>query len=142
MYTDSDLMMASAQAAYGSAGTVYGPYSVDMGDTGKYADLGKGRPVAVQFTVDTAFAGTTGSLILFQVLADVDLTMDASSKIIVQTGPIPVTALTIGKVVTIPIPAGVIPLFGTTYDHLGVAIETTTQTSSAGAVTAVVVMDW
>ena len=142
MYVDKHTMIANAESVYGSAGTQYCDYSIDLGNTGQYADLGKGRPVAVIVTVDTAFAGTSGSLITFQVMADVDLTIDASSKIIAQSGPYPVTALTIGKMIAIPIPAGSLPLFGTTYDHIGMAVLTSDQTSSAGAITAHVAMDW
>jgi hypothetical protein len=142
MYVDSDTLIANAENVYGSAGTQYCDYSIDLGTTGKYADLGEGRPVAVVVTVDTAFAGTTGSLITFQVLADVDATIDASSKIIAQSGPYPVTALTAGKKISIPIPAGSLPLFGTTYDHIGMGVLTSDQTSSAGAITVHVAMDW
>jgi hypothetical protein len=142
MYVDKNLMMTNALAAYGSAGTVYGDYSIDLKDTGKYADLGEGTPVAVVFTVDTAFAGTSGSLITFQVLIDSDLTIDASSKIVAQSGPIPVTALPAGKVIAVPISAGVIQAFGSTYDHLGVGFLTSVQTSSAGAASSFVAFDW
>lgn len=139
MYVDKHTMMANALAAYTTQNAiVYGDYSIDLGTTGKYADLGAGRPVAVVFTVDTAFVGA-GASVTFNVLCDVDLTMDASSVIVASTGAIAITSLTAGKVIVVPIPKGVL---GSTYDHLGVSFLSTGAATTAGACSAFVAMDW
>jgi hypothetical protein len=133
MYVDANLLMADAQNFYGSAGTVYSSSSVDLQTTGVLNDIGRGKTIAAVFCVTTAFAGTTGSHITFQVMADSDLTIDASSKIIAQSGTFDVGDLTAGTVVTVPIGAGALTKYGNTYDHIGVACLTADQTSSAGA---------
>jgi hypothetical protein len=134
MYIDSGLKVMDAQTAYTTAAAlIYSASSVDVGNTGRYSDLGKGQPVAMKFAVTTAFAGTTGCLFTFQIRADVDLTIDASSVILAETGPLEVTSLTKGTIISIPFPAGV---QGSTYDHIGASILTTVQNGSAGAVDA------
>jgi hypothetical protein len=142
MYVDKNLMIASAEDVYGSAGTQYCDYSVDLTTTGVLNDIGLGKPVAVVFCVTTAFAGTSGSHITFQVLADVDLTMDVSSKIIAQSGIFDVGDLAVGSVVVVPIASGALAKYGKTYDHIGAAVLTADQTSSAGAVDAFIAFDW
>jgi len=140
MYVDKNLLMTNAQTAFTTAAAyIYGDYSIDLKTTGRYGDIGAGKPVAVVFTVDTAFAGTAGCLITFQIRCDVDLTIDASSVIVAQTAAIAVTALTAGRVIVLPIPAGIL---GSTYDHLGVSFLTSTQNGSAGAVSSFVAFDW
>lgn len=140
MYVDSDTMMANAQTAYTTTGAyIYGDYSIDLGTTGKYADLGKGRPVAVVFTVDTAFTSAGSATITFQVRCDTDATIDSGSVVVAQTGAIAVANLTAGTVIVVPIPAGVL---GSTYDHIGVSFLTGTADGTAGACTAFVAMDW
>jgi hypothetical protein len=133
MYVDKNLMIASAEDVYGSAGTQYCDYSVDLQTYGLINDIGKGKPVAVVFCVTTSFAGTTGSHITFQVLGDIDLTMDASSKIIAQSGVFDYSDLTAGTIVTVPIGRGALTAYGKTFDHIGAAVLTADQTSSAGA---------
>jgi hypothetical protein len=142
MYVDKNLLIADAEDVYGSAGTQYCDYSVDLGTTGVLNDIGKGKTVAVVFCVTTAFAGTTGSHITFQVMADSDLTIDSGSKIIAQSGVFDVGDLTAGTVVTVPIGAGALTKYGNTYDHIGAAVLTADQTSSAGAVDAFVAFDY
>jgi hypothetical protein len=140
-YVDEDLWVARAETMYGSAGTVYGAYSVDLGTTGYINDIGKGKPIYLVVCVSTAFAGTTGSHITFQVLADADLTMDASSKIIAQSGTFDVGDLTKGTVVVIPVGSATLTKYGNTYDHIGMACLTADQTSSAGTVDAYFTFD-
>lgn len=142
MYVDKNLLIASAEDVYGSAGTQYCDYSVDLTTTGVLNDIGMGKPVAVVVCVTTSFAGTTGSHITFQVMADVDLTIDASSKIIAQSGVFDYSDLTAGTVVTIPIGRGALTAYGKTYDHIGLAVLTADQTSSAGAIDAFIAFDF
>ena len=133
-YVDYDLKVMDAKTAYTTAtALIYSASSVDIGNTGKYADLGKGQPLAMKFAVTTAFAGTTGCLFTFQIRADVDATIDASSVILAESGPLGVASLTKGTIITIPFPAGV---QGSTYDHIGASVLTTAQNGSAGAVDA------
>jgi len=140
MYVDKNLMVMSAQASYGVATNVtYSAYSIDLLTTGRYGDIGKGKPVAMIFTVDTAFAGTAGAFVTFQVRVDTDLTIDTNSVIVCQTGTIAITALTAGAVIVLPIAAGII---GSTYDHLGASVLISTQTTTAGAVSAFIGFDY
>ena len=140
MYVDKNTMMMSAQTAYSTTGAyIYGSYSYDCGTTGRYGDIGKGKPVAVIFTVDTGFTSAGSATITFQIRCDTDLTIDSNSVIVAQTGAIAVESLPAGTVIVLPIPAGIL---GSTYDHLGVSTLTGTADGTAGAVTAFIGFDW
>jgi len=141
MYVDYNLLMANSEDVYGSAGTSYADYSIDLKTTGVYSDIGKGRSAVLVVNVETAFAGTSGSYICFQLLADIDLTIDGSSRVVAQSGIYNVTELVAGTVIKVPIPAGSISLFGNTYDHIGVGVATSAQTSSAGTISAFIALE-
>ena len=114
---------------------VYGDQTINLGST---KDPGGGRPMYMVIVIDEAFASasSTGTVVFALVdEADVDI-CDSGSIEIVQTDPLVVTRLPLGKVIVIPIPAGLI-----TQQYLGVRGKVGTDTIDTGTVTAFLALD-
>ena len=132
MYVDDLLLICEGQQMVGSsAATDYSEATINL--SGVVGDPGSGAPLYMIVVVTTAFAssGSTAT-VTFQVRdeADVDV-LDSGSTIIVQTDAIIVTTLTEGKVLCIPLPAGLI-----TQQYLGLSCLYGGETVTAGNIDA------
>jgi len=134
MYVDDTLLICDNQEMIGSSTTDYSLYAVNLGTT---RDVGKGEPAFLVINVTTAFAsGTSTGTVCFALVDEEDETIDSGSVVIVQTAPIIVTRLTAGKIIVIPIPAGLI-----TQQYLGVKATYATEEVTAGKIDAHIAVD-
>ena len=134
MYVDDTLLLCDNQEMIGSATSDYSTYAVNLGTT---RDVGKGEPAFLVINVTTAFtSGTSTGTVCFALVDEEDSTIDGSSVVIVQTAPIIVTTLVAGKVIVIPIPAGLI-----TQQYLGVKATYATEEVTAGKIDAHIGVD-
>lgn len=137
MYVDKEnLFTNTALDLEGSdGGIVYGDRTIDMGST---KDPGGGRPIYAVICIDEAVtsANSTGT-ITFAVVDEGDVDVcDSGSIEIVQTDPLLVTRLTLGKVIVLPIPAGLI-----TQRYLGVRATIGGEDTTAGTCTVFIAVD-
>ncbi len=129
MYVDSLTLFSDGQDLSQSTGDFYSSNSIDMGST---LDPGAGETVNLIICVDEAFTSSSSTAtVKFSLVDEEDATIDSGSVEIVSTDTIIVTTLTLGKVLVIPIPAGLI-----TQQFLGVRYDIGTDTTTAGTVTA------
>ena len=133
MYVDKQLQLCDNQEMIGaSAASDYGLYCINL--SGVVGDIGSGTPLYVIINVTTAFAsGSSTGTVVFAVVDEEDSTIDSGSAGIVQTKAILVTALTQGKVIAIPLPAGLI-----TQQYLGLKTTYGTEEVTAGNIDAFV----
>jgi len=132
MYVDKELTMCANQEMIGSSATDYSLYCINLGST--VGDIGSGAPLYVIINVGTAFAsGTSTGTVQFKVLEESDTTIDSGSTVLVETKAFLVTALTAGKVLAIPIPAGII-----TKQYLGLSATYAVEEVTAGKIDAFV----
>lgn len=96
MITDINFLLASAQGPITASAV-----ATNVADLKNIYDAGAGRPVYAVVTVTTAFSG--GTTVDFQVKASVDTTVNASDETIGSSGAIPVTSLTAGRIIVIPL---------------------------------------
>ncbi len=137
MFMDAqNLFTATAMDLTETNGTiVYGDQTIDLGST---KDPGGGRPIYLVIVVDTAFTSSSSTAtVVFALVdeADVDV-CDSGSTEILQTDPLVVTRLPLGKVIVIPVPAGLI-----TQRYLGFRGKVGTDTIDTGTVTAFLALD-
>lgn len=95
MITDINFLLASAQTGFVATDFA----ATNVADLKNIYDLGAGRNVYAVVTVTTAFAG--GTSIDFQVKAGDNTTVAATDETIGSTGPIPLSALTLGNIFVI-----------------------------------------
>ena len=136
MFMDAEnLFTATAIDLEGTnGGVVYGDQAINMGST---KDPGGGRPMYMVIVIDEAVtsANSTGTIV-FALVDEEDETITTTSVEIVQTDPLLVTRLTLGKVIVIPIPAGII-----TQQYLGVRITIGGEDTTAGTATIFLALD-
>ncbi len=130
MILDSLLKLSDGQDLSQTTGDYYSSNVLNTGTT--TGDIGAGEMLAVIIAVDVAFAssGSTAT-VKFSVIDEADTTLDSSSIEIVSTDTLVVTRLTKGKIIILPIPAGLV-----TQQYLGLRFDIAGETTSAGTVTA------
>jgi hypothetical protein len=130
MYLDSLLLLSSGQDFSQTTGDYYSTNVVNTGTT--TGDLGAGEPLYLIICVDEAFTSSSSTAtVKFSVIDEADNTLDSSSVEIVSTDAIIVTTLTLGKIIVLPIPVGLI-----TQQYIGMRVDIGTDTTTAGTVTA------
>lgn len=134
MYVDAQCLLADGLDIGVGASNVYGTYAYNLGST---KDPGGGRPLYLVLCIDEAVtSGTNIGTVVFALVDEEDNTIDDDSVEIVQTDPLLVGRLTLGKVIVIPIPAGLI-----TQQYLGLRCTIAGETTTAGKVTAFIAVD-
>ena len=129
MILDSLLLLSSAQDFSQTTGDYYSTNVINASVT---RDIGPGEMLALIIVVDEAFTSSSSTAtVIFSVIDEADTTLDSSSVEIVKTDTLVVTRLTLGKIIVIPIPAGLI-----TQQYLGMRVDIGTDTTTAGTVTA------
>ncbi|KKL70861.1 hypothetical protein LCGC14_2100690 [marine sediment metagenome] len=129
MILDSLLKLSDSQDFSQTTGDYYSTNVVNASVT---RDIGPGEMLALIIVVDAAFTSSSSTAtVKFSLVDEEDATIDSGSVEIVSTDTIIVTTLTLGKVLVIPIPAGLI-----TQQFLGVRYDIGTDTTTAGTVTA------
>ncbi|KKK95205.1 hypothetical protein LCGC14_2675150 [marine sediment metagenome] len=129
MILDSLLLLSSAQDFSQTTGDYYSTNVINASVT---RDIGPGEQLALIVVVDEAFTSSSSTAtVIFSVIDEADTTLDSSSVEIVKTDTLVVTRLTLGKIIVIPIPAGLI-----TQQYLGMRVDIGTDTTTAGTVTA------
>lgn len=129
MYLDSLLKLSDGQDLSIGTGAAYSSNAIDTGTT---RDIGPGETLALFIVVDQAFTSASSTAkVKFSVIDDADNGLDSSSVIIVSTDAIIVTRLTLGKIIILPIPAGVI-----TQQFIGMRVDVSVDTTDTGTVTA------
>lgn len=136
MYVDKEnLFTATAMDLTESSGTeIFADSAINLGAV---RDVGKGRPMYVVICMDTALTSTndTGTIV-FAVVDELDADIDTSSVELVQTDPLGVTVLTLGKVIVLPLPAGIM-----TQQYLGFRAKTGGETIATGTCTVFLALD-
>ena len=133
MYVDKQCLLSDSQDLSQDAGNFYSTYTYNLGST--TGDPGSGNPLYVVICVDAAFTSAGSATVKFVVIDEADTTLDDSSVEIIATRAIAYTTLTAGKVIVIPIPAGLI-----TQQYIGLKYVIGTATTTAGTVTAFVAL--
>ncbi len=130
MILDSLLVLSSAIDLSQTTGDYYSGNVLNTNTT--KGDIGAGEMLALIIIVDEAFtsSGSTAT-VKFSVIDEADTTLDSSSIEIVSTDALVVTRLTKGKIIILPIPAGVI-----TQQYIGMRVDIAGETTTAGTVTA------
>ena len=133
MYVDKELLLSDAQDLSQVAGSYYSTNAINL--SGVVGDPGN-APLYVVICVDEAFTSGGSATVQFDVIDEADATLDGSSVIIVSTRAIAIATLSLGKVIAIPLPAGLI-----TQQYLGLKYTIAVATTTAGTVTAFVAKD-
>ena len=129
MILDSLLKLSDAQDFSQSTGDFYSTNVINASVT---RDIGPGETLALFVMVDAAFTSSSSTAtVKFSVIDEADTTLDSSSVEIVSSDTLVVTRLTLGKIIIIPIPSGLI-----TQQYLGMRVDIGTDTTTAGTVTA------
>jgi len=129
MILDSLLRLSDGQDLSQAAGSYYSA-SVLNTATANY-DIGAGEALAAIICVDEAFTSGGSATVVFAVIDEADTTLDSDSIVIVETAAIAIASLTLGKIIIIPIPVGLV-----TQQYLGLKYTIGTATTTAGTVTA------
>ena len=135
MFVDAQCLLGDGMDLSTTSGSVvYGAYAYNLGST---KDPGGGRPIYMVIVIDVAMTSATSiGTVVFALVDEEDSTIESSSVEIVQTDPLLVTRLTLGKVIVVPIPAGII-----TQQYLGVRATIGGETTTAGTATVFLALD-
>ncbi|KKK65294.1 hypothetical protein LCGC14_2975610, partial [marine sediment metagenome] len=107
MYVDSLLLLSDGQDLSQTTGDYYSTKVVNTGTTD--GDIGAGEPLYLIICVDEAFTSSSSTAtVKFSVIDEADTTLDSSSVEIVSTDDLVVTRLTLGKIIVLPVPAGLV----------------------------------
>ena len=129
MILDSLLKLSDSQDFSQTTGDYYSTNVVNASVT---RDIGPGEMLALIIVVDAAFTSSSSdATVIFSLIDEADTTLDSSSVEIVKTDLLVVTRLTLGKIIILPIPAGLI-----TQQYLGMRVDIGTDTTTAGTVSA------
>lgn len=135
MFVDDTLLLCDNQEMIGASAAI--DYSSQAINLGTVRDVGKGEPAYLVINVTTLFeSGGDIGTVVFALIDEEDETLDGESVVIVQTAPILVTALTAGRIIVIPIPAGLI-----TQQYLGLKTTYGGETVTAGKIDAFIALD-
>ena len=129
MYVDKQLRFEDSLDLTGTATTTYSTNAINL--SGVVGDPGLAE-LYVVICVEEAFAGA--GTVQFNIVDEADSTIDASSVVIVSTTTLALASLTEGKVIAIPLPAGLI-----TQQYLGMSY-TNSGTLTAGIISAFVAL--
>ena len=134
MFVDKELLLCDGQQVIGTDTDVYSGQAINLGTV---RDVGKGEPAYLVINVTTLFeSGTSIGTVVFALVDEEDETLEATSKVIVQTAPLVVDTLTAGRIIVIPIPAGLI-----TQQYLGLKATIATEQVTAGNIDAFIALD-
>ena len=133
MYVDKELLLSDAQDLSQVAAAYYSTNAINL--SGVVGDPGN-APLYVVICVDEAFTSGGSATVKFEVIDEADSTLDGSSVIILSTRAIAIATLTLGKVIVLALPAGLI-----TQQYLGLKYTIGVATTTAGTVTAFVAKD-
>lgn len=128
MILDSLLRLSDSEDISQAAGDKYSTSVLNTSTV--LGDLGAGETIYAIFCIDAAVtsAGSAGTVV-FAIIDEADTTLDGSSVVICQTAPLVVTRLTLGKIIVLPIPTGLI-----TQQYIGAKYTIATETTTAGTV--------
>ena len=124
MILDSLTRLSDSEDISQSAGTKYSTSALNTGTV--IGDLGAGETLVAIFCIDVAVVG--GTAVVFTIIDEEDETLDSGSVVICQTAALGMSRLTLGKIIILPIPAGLI-----TQKYIGVKYVIT-GTTTAGTV--------
>jgi len=124
MILDSLLRLSDSEDISQSPGTKYSTSVLNSSTV--LGDLGAGEQLAAFFCIDAAVVG--GTAVVFAIIDEADTTLDSSSVVICQTAALGMARLTLGKIIILPIPTGLI-----TQQYIGVKYVIT-GTTTAGTV--------
>lgn len=135
MYVDDELLLCDNQETIGIVdASVYSLQAINLGTV---RDVGKGEPAYLVINVTELFESATSiGTVVFALVDEEDETLADTSLVIVQTAPILVTALTAGRIIVIPIPAGLI-----TQQYLGLKVTLAGEEVTAGRIDAFIALD-
>jgi len=134
MYVDDKLLICDNQEMIGSATDVYSLFALNLGTI---RDIGKGEPAYLVINISEAYETTTTTgRVVFALVDEEDETLAGTSVVIVQTAAILATELTAGRIIVIPIPAGLI-----TQQYLGVKVTLSVEEVTAGRINAFIAQD-
>jgi hypothetical protein len=130
MILDSLLKLSDGQDCSQGTGNIYSENVLNTGTT--TGDIAAGEQLVAIIVIDEAFtsSGSTAT-VQFHVIDELNTTLDDQSVIIVETRAIVVTVLTLGKIIILPIPVGLV-----TQQYLGLRYTIGGETTATGTVTA------
>jgi len=111
----------------------YSEFAYNLGST---KDPGGGRPMYLVICVTEAFVTADSADLVIFLVDEEDNTLAGTSVEIIQTDVLAASRLTLGKVIILPIPAGLI-----TQQYIGVKYTVGTGTFSAGTITSFIALD-
>ena len=126
MILDSLLRLSDSEDISQAAGTKYSTSVLNTSTV--LGDFGAGEQLYAIFCIDAAVVGS-GASVQFCILDEADTTLDSSSVVIVETAALSVTRLTLGKIIVLPIPYGLI-----TQQYIGAKYVISGATTTAGTV--------
>jgi len=133
MYVDKQCLLADGLDIGIAAGSVYGSYAYNLGST---KDPGGGKPLYVVCCIDEAVTSSGSATVQIEIVDEEDETIDSSSVVICGTEDVAYTRFTLGKVIVIPVPFGLI-----TQQYLGIKVTVAAATTTAGTLTAFIAVD-
>jgi len=130
MILDSLLRLSDSEDISQAAGTKYSTSVLNTSTT--TGDLGAGEQLYAIFVIDAAVTSANSTAtVKFEIIDEADTTLDVSSVVICSTAALIVTRLTVGKIIVLPIPYGLI-----TQQYIGAKYTIGTETTTAGTVSA------
>lgn len=131
MLTDALLQLSSAQAVTASA------VSANTIDLGQARDLGPGKQLYLNITVDEAALAAGAATVTFQAISSAAANL-GSPTVLAQTDAIGKAELVIGKCISIPIPPSVLAAQRLGQRYLGANYVVATGPLTAGKFTATI----
>lgn len=129
-YVDKELLLMNGQdlgQTYGN--TYYSAYAINLGSTN--GDPGAGQTQWLVIHVDEEFTSSGNATVQFHLIDEANKDLDGSSVIILSTRALDYTVLTLGKVIAMALPMGLI-----TQQFIGLSCTIGVATTNAGTVTA------
>ena len=128
MLLDSLLRFSDSEDISQAAGDKYSTSVLNTSTV--VGDFGAGEQLYAIFCIDAAVtSGSSTGTVVFAIVDEEDTTLASTSVVIAQTAPLIVTRLTLGKIIVLPVPAGLI-----TQQYLGAKYTIATDTTTAGTV--------
>jgi hypothetical protein len=122
--------------------TVFGATTIPLGSY-NFKDVGAGKPIALVVVVESAFASSGSATETFSLVGHTGADLATGTPIVLcSTAAIPYDSLTAGKVIVLPMPAGILEITQLTLDYLGMKCVTAGATSTVGACSAFIAFDW
>lgn len=134
---DTLTKFCDAEACEGTVAVRLEGSQIDLG--AKHRDPGNGKTVYLVVQVTTAFASSGSAVVEIQLVSDASaaIAVDGSATVHLSLGALPYTDLTLNKRFCVALPSE-----GNVYErYLGIIVETSGATTSAGAITAFLTPD-